>query len=107
VTHAIALAAESYTKINLKFPIYCPWCRAARAEYLIVPKKQLRASFPVEHFCGVRDNCRVHLSRLDAKLGQFEGRDPMGQKGRALHSSLLLPHVALWRRGMVSVSATL
>ena len=33
-------------KINLQFLMYRPWCRAARAEYLTVPKKQLRASFP-------------------------------------------------------------
>ena len=59
VTHEIALAVKSYIKINLKFLIYRPWCRAARAKYLIVPKKRLWASFPIEHFCGVLANSRL------------------------------------------------
>ena len=45
-SHEIALAAKTYTKLNLQFLKYRPRCRAARAEYLTVPKKQLRASFP-------------------------------------------------------------
>src|SRR3954471_19281227 len=67
--HEIALAAQAYTNLNLQFLMYRPWCRAARAEYFPVPKKQLRASFPVEHFCGVRLSGCEERSAADKRHG--------------------------------------